>query len=372
MPENAEPVPEQRDPISLENIVADLRLLRERGLVHIRHTELSSLRRAAGRTRVVAAADTDPRAVEILLRAAVENLGDGPLGSAAAQTFGLNRGARDRPAQDRRRRAAQEYRVSVERFRKYHERIIIEQVAEEILKLCPPIAASSRPDPGPPEVAAETRLEGRAGNTIFPVIVHVEPVELLRGVDVIVTPANLYLEMSQPYKVSVSAAVRRASARRTPDGSVTESTVTDELRSWIIEHGRPGLPVTAGTVAATSSGDLIEHGVRRIYHAAIASPRPGTNDYDVEPTCIAQAVHAVFATARSERELFRPRLNSLGFPLLGAGRGGLDPATSFAWIWAALEREMRGADAWEIHFITRQRSTADVILAGLTGMDLGR
>jgi O-acetyl-ADP-ribose deacetylase (regulator of RNase III) len=372
MPEDAESVPEHRDLISLADIVADLRLLRQRGLVHIRHSELSALGRAVGQTRVVAAADTGPRAVEVLLRAAVENLGDGPLGSAATHTFGLNRGARDRPAQDRRRRAAQEYGVSVERFRKYHERIIIEQVAEEILKLCPPVVASSRPDPGPPELAAETRLEGHAGNTPFPVVVHVEPVELLRDVDVIVSPANLYLEMSQPYKVSVSAAIRRASARRAPDGAVTASTVTDELRSWINEHGRPGLPVTAGTVAATSSGDLIRHGIRRIYHAAIASPRLGTNDYDIEPTCVAQAVHAVFATARSERETFRPRLNSLGFPLLGAGRGGLDPATSFAWMWAALEREMRGGDIWEIHFITRQRSTADVILAGLTSMDLGR
>lgn len=365
--ENSEPVPEHRDPISLGDLVADLRLLRERGLVRIRHTDLSSLRQAAERTSVITAADTGPRAIETLLRAAVENLGGGPLSTAAAHTFGLTRGARDRPAQDRRRRAAQEYGVSVERFRKYHERIVIEQVAEEILKLCPPVAARPLPDPGLPELAAETHLEGRAGSARFPVVVHVEPVELLRGVDVVVTPANVYLEMPQPYKMSVSAAVRRAAARRAPDGAVIADEVADELRSWIAEHGRPGLPVTAGTVAATSAGDLTRQGIRRIYHAAITSPRPGTNDYDVEPTCVAQAVRAVFATARSERELFRPRLNSLGFPLLGAGRGGLDPATSFAWIWAALEREMRDGDRWDIHFITRQRVTADVILAGLAG-----
>ena len=35
------------------------------------------------------------------------------------------------------------YGVSVERFRKHHERVVIEQVGEEILKLCrlPPQAA---------------------------------------------------------------------------------------------------------------------------------------------------------------------------------------------------------------------------------------
>jgi hypothetical protein len=38
-------------------------------------------------------------------------------------------------AQDRRRRAALIYGVSVERFRKHHERIVLEQVAEEILSV---------------------------------------------------------------------------------------------------------------------------------------------------------------------------------------------------------------------------------------------
>jgi len=74
----------------------------------------------------------------------VENLGGGSLGAAAAATFGLARGARDMPAADRRRRAALVYGVSVERFRKYHERIVMEQVAEEILKWC---IASAPPRP---------------------------------------------------------------------------------------------------------------------------------------------------------------------------------------------------------------------------------
>jgi hypothetical protein len=175
--------------------------------------------------------------------------------------------------------------------------------------------------------------------------------------------------MPQPYKASVSAALRRAAARRAPDGAIIAEVVPAELRSWIRDHARPGLPVTAGTVAATSAGDLSRQGIRRIYHAAIASPRSGTNDYDVEPTAIVQAVRAAFAIARSERELFRPRLDSLGFPLLGAGRGGLHPATSFAWIWTSLEREMRADGSWTIHFITHQRATADVIVAGLARAD---
>ena len=360
-PPRAEPIP--GDPIPVDEIVTELRLLRERGLVRIRHTELATLRLAAGRAVIVPAGVTGPYAIETLLRAAVGQLGDGPLAVAARHTFGLNRGARDRAAQVRRRRAAQEYGVSVERFRKYHERIVIEQVAEAILELCQPTG----PAPRPAELAAATHLECRLDGIQLPVVVHVQPVELLRDVDVVVAPSNTYLEPPQSYKASVSATLRRAAAKRAADGTIIGDTIATELHSWRAAFARPGLPVDAGTVVATSGGALARQGIRRIYHAAIASPRPGTNDYYVDPASIARAVHAIFATARSERGRFQPPLSSLGFPLLGAGRGGLATATSFTWMWAAMEHEMRADSSWLIHFITRRRATAGAIISGLGG-----
>jgi O-acetyl-ADP-ribose deacetylase (regulator of RNase III) len=362
-----DPIPDSL--ILVEDIVADLRLLRERGLVRIRHTELPALRLAADRALAVPPGETGPRAIEALLRAAVANLDDGPLGGAAAHTFGLNRGARDSPAADRRRRAADAYHVSTERFRKHHERVVIEQLAEEILELCQSAGAGPKTAAGmgTAELATEIRLECRSGDTSFPVVVHVEPVELVRDIDVIVAPTNVYLELPQPYKASVSAALRRAAARRGADGTIVDDPVAAELQAWMTSNGRRGLPVSAGTVAATSAGGLADQGIRRIYHAAIASPRPGTNEYDVQPTSISQAVHAAFAAARAERDRFQPRLTSLGFPLLGAGRGGLSPAVSFTWIWAAAEREMRADSSWRIHFITHQRTAANAIVAGLAG-----
>jgi len=364
----ADPAPE--GPIPVEDIVADLRLLRERSLVRVRHTELSALRLAADRALAVPPGEIGPRAIEALLRAAVANLGDGPLGAAAAHTFGLNRGARDSAAQDRRRQAARAYGVSVERFRKHHERVVIEQVAEEILELCQSPGAVQRTTARMAELASEIRLDCRSGDTSFPVVIHVEPVELIRDIDVIVAPTNVYLELPQPYKASVSAALRRAAAQRGTDGTIIADPVATELRAWLAANGRSGLPVSAGTVAATSAGGLSGQGIRRIYHAAVACPRPGTNEYDVDPPSISQAVHAAFAAARAERDLFVPRLTSLGFPLLGAGRGGLPPAMSFTWIWAALEREMRTDGSWRIHFVTHQRAAANAIVAGLAGATL--
>ena len=129
---------------TLEEIVADLRTVRERSLVRIRHTDLAALSRVAGRTGLPAAAGSGPRTIEAAIRAAVDSLGGGNLAAAATATFGLGRGARDMPAQNRRRRAAMAYGVSVERFRKHHERIVIEQVAEEILKMCTSLAGPAQ------------------------------------------------------------------------------------------------------------------------------------------------------------------------------------------------------------------------------------
>jgi O-acetyl-ADP-ribose deacetylase (regulator of RNase III) len=358
-------MPVARDVPTLDELVADLRILRERGLVRLRHSDLNDLGRAAMHTGVVAAAGGGPSAVEAVVRAAVDNLGGGSLGASAMATFGLARGARDMPAADRRRRAALVYNVSVERFRKHHERVVLEQVAEEILKLCTTPGAPGRRDAIRAEFDRQISLDGHLAGQRFSLVVHVEPVELMSEVDILVVPENLYLELPQHFKSSVSAAVRRAAAIRNADGEIVTDVIGDELRSWVRHHGRPGLPVAPGTVVTTSSGELTSQGIRKIYHAAIVSPRPGTNDYDVEPTAIATSIRNVFSIARAEHELSDPASRSLAFPLLGAGRGGLDPATSFAWLWTSLEREMRENGSWEIHFVTRRRALADLIAVKL-------
>jgi hypothetical protein len=355
-------MPEDPQLPPVADVIAELRLIRERSLVRLRHSDLPGLSLAASRTAM--AADQGSGAIEVLLRAAVTNLGGGDLGAGTVATFGLSRGARGTAAPDRRRRAALAYGVSVERFRKHHERIVIEQVAEEILKLCQEPA-----QPGEPAASADygpkILLAGRAGDSAFPIVVHIEPVELLSNVDIIVVPENTYLELPQPFKSSVSAAVRNAAAIRSADGEIVTDVIGNELRSWIARHGRPGLPVAPGTIVPTSPGQLVSQGIRRIYHAAVVSPRPGTNRYDVNLTAIAITVRNALALARRERPLFEPELRSVGFPLLGAGRGSLNPATSFAWLWTSLSRDIEENGPWEIHFITQQQALADLIVSKL-------
>jgi O-acetyl-ADP-ribose deacetylase (regulator of RNase III) len=350
---------------TLEEIVADLRVLRERGLVRLRHTDLADLGRAAAHSGVMAAVAGGPGAIEAVVRAAVDNLGGGSLGASAMATFGLARGTRDMTAQDRRQRAALVYRVSVERFRKHHERIVVEQVAEEILKLCATQGGMARPPDSPVELGAQIRLSGQLGDYSFPVVVHIEPIELLSNIDILVVPENVYLELPQPFKASVSAAVRRAAAVRGADGEIVTDVISDEIRSWMHKHGRFGLPVAPGTVVVTTSGEMASQGISRIYHVALASPRPGTNDYDVEPTVIATGIRNVLTMVRTAQLQSGQSFRSIAFPLLGAGRGGLDPATSFAWLWTSLARDIRDNGPWDIHFVTNRRTLAELIVGKL-------
>lgn len=216
-----------------------------------------------------------------------------------------------------------------------------------------------------PELGRQLVFEGVAGGARFPVVVHTEPVELLTAVDILVVPQNVYLEMPQHFKASVAAAVAQASARRGSSGEIVADVVGDQLREWMRRYARPGLPVAPATMVATSPGEMAQNHIRRLYHIAIAEPRPDSNDYHIAPTTVAQAVRKVLATARAERSEFDPPLRSVAFPLLGSGRGGLNPAVSFAWLWAALESELRQDSEWEIHFITKHRATAALVAAGL-------
>ncbi|MFE3610542.1 hypothetical protein ACFXPH_32995, partial [Streptomyces goshikiensis] len=122
---------------TLPGIVAELGLVRTHGLLGLRSLELPLLHAASAAHGGGAGGDGGqeirPGAVETLLRDAVETLGGGDLQTAAAYTFGLTQGAREWAAQDRRRRAAGVFRVSTDRFRKHHEKLVLAETAEAVL-----------------------------------------------------------------------------------------------------------------------------------------------------------------------------------------------------------------------------------------------
>jgi O-acetyl-ADP-ribose deacetylase (regulator of RNase III) len=345
-----------------EEIVSDLRLLRRHGLTRLRQTPLpalSAVLQAAFQSNAEPDADGFPGELERLLRAAAGGLG-GNMATAAEYTFGLAAGTRDWPVGDRRRRAAQVYGVSTERFRKHHEALIVNELAGRLMDLCRHHSGSGRS--GPRMLHLTGVLDGRTR----PVTVHAMPVEMLRDVDVVVCPGNTYLELPQIFKSSFAASLRRASATVDSVGEVLDDTIQRELSAWMHENARPGLPVAPGTVTPTGAGQLEGMGIRRVYHAAVAAPRQGVEGYEVTPAAVARSVRNVFLLAEAERSAFDPPLTSICLPLLGAGRGGLDPDTSFTWTWAALDRELRADDPWELSFVARSTPAIDAIVRGVS------
>ncbi|MFD5920356.1 hypothetical protein ACFVYP_15635 [Kitasatospora sp. NPDC058201] len=343
-----------------DTVLAELRAVRRAGPVRLRALDLPLLGALAAAPEA-----RHPRTVEDLLRRAVAELDTGTLQEAARHTLGLAPGTTDSPAADRRKRAAAVYNVSVERFRRHHELLVLAAVADEIGRLAEAPAGPDRrvAAPGPVEApAAEHQvlhlpLRGRT----VAVHLHTHSVDLLRDVDVVVSPSNVYLALAEAYKNSVSAVLRRACAVRGPTGDLIEDRISTELRQWLDQYRSFGRPVLASTVAPTGAGALERQGLRRIYHAAVAVPRPGTNDYDVQPADVTRSVTRALALLGEEHRAFDPPLRSICFPLLGAGRGGLPPETSIAAVWAAVEAELSRGAPWEIHLVVRDAARARTV-----------
>ncbi|SHM88369.1 hypothetical protein [Cryptosporangium aurantiacum] len=348
-------------------LVDELRRLRVEGLVGLRTLRPRELLDAAVACGLAPPGRAGPAAVEALVRRAVEELGGGRLGDAAAYTFGLRPGTRDWPAQDRRRRSAEIYGVSVDRFRKHYEARVLAETADAILRLAAPHhPGEATPDKAGPWHVVPVPIDSRT----VPITVHTCSVDMLTGIDVIVSSANTYLELAHTFTTSLSACLRRAASRKGPSGEILDDTLARELSAWIARHGRAGLTVAPGTVVPTSAGDLAQRGILRIYHAAVVAPRPGTNAYDIDPAHISLAVANVFRLARTERTEF-PELRSVCLPLFGAGRGGLAEDVSFTWIWVALAAELARDDGWEVHFVARYPDTARTIVDGLAAVTDG-
>ena len=403
-------------------LVTDLRLLRERGLLRLRRLGLPALHQAA-RAAALTSEVPDVTATESLLRRAVAALGEEEPGRAAQYLFGLVQGTAGRRPTDLRETAATIYGLSRETFRKEPERLLVDRVADEILLLChaagaraagepaadttdaPPRPANATPAAGPAEAepatpeaqhdddhrhggspdtrgqldrAIDRLLDGegpgrdRFGPFAIPldsraatVVVRRGTVELVRGVDIVVSSENTYLQPSREFTGTLSGRIRGAAARRNAAGAVIEDVVVGELTRWLAAHVPGGSTVELGTVAPTAPGRLAERGVRRIYHAAVVLPRPQTNAYDITASGVMSAVRHCFDLARTEREGAEPGLRSIMFPLFGAGQGGITAEESFAYLWPGLVDALTTDPTWDVHLSTWRTDETVVVLRGL-------
>jgi O-acetyl-ADP-ribose deacetylase (regulator of RNase III) len=420
----------RRQPVlSHQELVRELRILREKGVIRLRRLRLPTLDAAARAAGLDETVGGPPTAVETLLRTAVAAMGNEEPGLASQYLFGLVQGTIGHSPTDLRERAARVFNRSPETFRKERERLLIDRIADEILLLCmarirteagihdhhavsdevtrqevtgpdrePALPADPARPAGPAKPARpvgpavrgqlthdlqqilleEDSLDARIhrigtygpylipmGDVSVPVTVHLGAAELLRGIDIITTSANVYLDPSRTYAATLAGRIRAAAAIRNRVGSIVRDEVADELAAWAREHATTGRAVPVGTVVPTSPGRLAERGVRRLYHAAVAEPLPASNGYTVSGTAISRAVLQCFDLARSECTAFDPPLRSISLPLFGTGRAGLEPPTSFSWLWPALVSELQAGGDWHLHFSSWHPAETATILRGL-------
>ncbi|WP_217177542.1 macro domain-containing protein [Streptomyces sp. AC495_CC817] len=372
-------------PTVLDRLVDELGRVRALGLLRLHEAELDTLHACvAGRTPGAETAETasapdarvEPEAVERLLHTVVLGLDGALLRDAALHSFGFASGTRDLSGKERRERAAHVYRVGAERFRKHQEKLMLQQVARALLNGeghdAPAVpAAREGPREGvgaapPTDAVLPVRAGRHVVRTAFShgdvlLTVHVAPIELVTGVDVLVSSENIYFEMSKTFRRTVSGSLRRAGATKDSVGRITDDVIARQLGAWVRKFGVPGLPVAAGTVAVTSPGALSAQGVRRILHAAVATPSATGDGYETAPDAVATAVRRVFQLAAAERRAGRVPLRSIALPLLGAGRGGLDARTSAETVVGTLEQVLGDDPDWSVHLVTRNPVSARAV-----------
>jgi hypothetical protein len=119
-----------------EELIADLKLLREKGLPEVDELRLPALVAVASRVIPDGEDSDDGAAVETLLRRTVARLSGGRYGDALGRLFGLDPDTRTLTAGVRRVRAAKALGVSEKTFRSKHENPMLNDVARRMLVLC--------------------------------------------------------------------------------------------------------------------------------------------------------------------------------------------------------------------------------------------
>ncbi|MFL6140688.1 MAG: macro domain-containing protein [Labedaea sp.] len=141
-----------------------------------------------------------------------------------------------------------------------------------------------------------------------------------RCAQVWVNPENTAMRMSRVEELSISAIIRYEGARRDGAGRVTADLIADGLDRRVGSRR----PVPAGTVILTGPGDLARFGVRYVAHSAAVQGEPGGGFRQIRE--VGRCVTAVLAAL--DRLADPVPVESVLFPLLGAGQGGGDPAVT--------------------------------------------
>src|ERR1700733_680825 len=145
----------------------------------------------------------------------------------------------------------------------------------------------------------------------------------VKGVSAWVNPENSDMIMDRFIGRSISASIRSLGANRDGD-SILEDTIQDSLRGMIGERAH----VKIGTVLPTESGMLRgSHQVKTIFHVALVQGSLGegvsAERKDLRPCTECVLERAEKENRRFWRKFWNNCVDTILFPMMGAGEGGL-------------------------------------------------
>lgn len=126
----------KRQAPSFEDVLRDIKAVRESGIGRLRGMPVPALRRACYIADMADANNAEPAPVLMLLRAAVDSLGGGTLQETAEYSLGLTDGTALWNSRLRREKAAALHGIVADTFRKKPEKDILSMVAEGVLSIC--------------------------------------------------------------------------------------------------------------------------------------------------------------------------------------------------------------------------------------------
>jgi nudix-type nucleoside diphosphatase (YffH/AdpP family) len=150
-------------------------------------------------------------------------------------------------------------------------------------------------------------------------------IEEVKDLHAWVNPENTDMMMDRFMGKSISAKIRYLGSNRSDeDDSVIEDTIQESLRGAVGDRSH----VMIGTVLATEPGKLgVTHKVKRLYHVAAAEGGVGEGA-TVNPRKLKEFVKKVLTRVEREnngfwRRLWENNVETIIFPMMGAGEGGV-------------------------------------------------
>jgi hypothetical protein len=196
---------------------------------------------------------------------------------------------------------------------------------------------TSRPKPLPPGVDGVYRLPEDLGRQV---IIRTGDVRHVSNIDVVVSSENTDFQVARYYDPSMSGTLRYLDAERGMDGRVVRDALDERLKALIKQYNIQ-LPVMSGTVLPMSTTGLVARGIKYVFLAAtVRGDGPGAGYSAVVQSEIENCIRECF---RRFDELARvEQLESILFPVFGAGTAKQDPAQVVGWLLPVIVEAMKG------------------------------